>query len=112
MNETIFSEATFEQSITVENATLTFIGYERRNYKSTPNVLPQTYHTHSYAELFFCKVGEIVLKYNDIAVTLHEGDAVFVPPKFAHFKESSKESVDFFVGITLKKKSYKENLNM
>ena len=112
MSETIFTEATFEQSVTVENATLTFLGYERRNYRQSPNVLPQSYHTHSYAELFFCKSGEISLQYSGTTMTLHEGDAVFVPPKLPHFMKTPSDSTPFFIGITLKKKSRKENFDI
>ena len=112
MNDNIFKEITFEESISVENATLTFLGYESRNYKSASKRLPQSYHTHFYAELFFCKKGEMLLEYNGTSTTLHEGDAVFVPPQFPHFKSSESENVDFVVGITLKKKSCNSNFDM
>ena len=112
MNNNIFQETTFEEAISVENAALTFIGYESRNYKSKTKELPKSYHTHLYAELFFCKKGEMLLEYNGTSTTLHEGDAVFVPPQFPHCKSSESENVDFVVGITLKKKSCNANFDM
>jgi len=111
MNENILGAKAFEHNITVENVTLTFIGNSHRHHSERGISLPPIYHNHVYGELFFCKRGELSLKYGDTNHTLYEGDIVFIPPRIPHFSFVSEESTVINVGIILRKKTVRENFN-
>lgn len=82
MSDSITFLSKHESGIRIDNVIIKLI--IDREHTKEENIVRMTMHSHSYAEIFTCNMGELTIATPHESVTLLPGDAAIIPPGVAH----------------------------
>jgi len=106
----IIEEELFEQTIKVDDTSLTYIGLTENPMAPPEQTLPRIFHNHAYAEIFFCRKDKLLVKHHAGEQLLSEGDILFVPPGIAH-DTSGLWPENSAIGVVLNQRSCTDSHN-
>lgn len=104
MNSTVLEKKFFEQTIKIDDSSLTYIWLAENQLTESTHSLPRMLHDHAYGELFFCKTDRLLIKYHEGEQLLSEGDILFIPPGISHITNGLKPA-NYAFGIMLNQRN-------